>query len=240
MKSNNIEQKAIKLPGLVTQDYCILASLPQTSLQNGTVWTNKDSTVTTVISKNHQRLTDEKTLISIQMSPGNAEMSVETTATSMFEVTSAGDRYLTTYIVKFKDFSNNGGEEWSATVFGNPGLDEAIKTSIDPYVALTKYQFFMSARFNDVVKDHAGNGNVTEKTYTKLSQDLYSNTILTTKSTFTNSQTFSSDDMFRTLASDDFYTDESGDWRVKEKQVFYLATIGGIDFYGRELLLIKA
>jgi hypothetical protein len=106
MSSKTIEERFIKLPGVVTEDYCILASTSATSLRSGTIWTNKDSTVSTVISKNHQRLSDEQSLISIVLAPGDNEPGTATTATAMFEVTSVDDHYLSTHRVTYKDFTH--------------------------------------------------------------------------------------------------------------------------------------
>jgi hypothetical protein len=240
MSNQTFEEQSIKLSGLVTQDYCILASASQTPLRNGTVWTNKNSTLSTVSSKNHQRLSDEKTRISITTSPGNIESSVETTSTAMFEVTSVDDHYLSTHRVTFKDFTHIGPDQWNATVYGTPLRGETSEILIDPYVMLTEYQFFMSARVNDVVKDQ-GNVRISKKSYRKVSNHLYLNEIITPNATYTNPQSFTQDDMFRTLTADDIYIDEQFvEWRVKKKQIFYLITIGEVDFYGRELLLIRA
>lgn len=240
MTSKISEERSIKLAGLVTKDYCILASTSATSLRNGTIWTNEDSTASTVISKNHQRLSDEQSLISIVMAPGDSESATTTTATAMFEVTSVDDHYLSTHRVTYKDFTHMADNQWNATVYGVPLLGETPESLIDPYVMLSEYQFFMAARVNDIVKDEGSRESISAKTYTKLANNLYSNEIVTPYATYTNSQTFTHDDMFRTLASDDLYVDESGEWRVKEKQVYYLLNLGGIDFYGRELRLIKA
>ncbi|KAA0976908.1 hypothetical protein [Pseudomonas sp. ANT_H12B] len=240
MSSQTFEERSIKISGLVTQDYCILASVSQTPLRNGTVWTNKNSTLSTVSSKNHHRLSDEKTRIIITTLPDNIESSVETTATAMFEVTSVDDHYLSTHRVTFKDFTHIGIDQWNATVYGTPLRGEASEILIDPYVMLTEYQFFMSARVNDVIKDQ-GNVRISEKRYIKLGDDLYTNEIVTPDTTYTNSKVFRQDDMFRTLAADDIYIDEQeSNWRVKEKQVFYMLSMGGVDFYGREIFLIRA
>jgi hypothetical protein len=240
MSSKIFEERSIKLSGLVTQDYCILASTSATALRNGTVWTNKNSTLSTVISKNHHRLSDEKTRIIITSSPGNVESSIETTATTMFEVTSVDDHYLSTHRVTFKDFTHIGQDQWNATVYASPLGGEPPETQIDPYVMLNDYQFLMSARVNDAVKDQ-DNVRITEKRYIKLANNLYINEIVTPNKTYTNSLSFTQDDMFRTLAENDIYVDQQEiAWRVKEKQVFYLLTIGGVDFYGREILLIGA
>lgn len=240
MSSKTFEERSIKLSGLVTQDYCILASTSATALRNGTVWTNKNSTLSTVITKNHLRLSDEKTRISITSSPENVESSFETTATTMFEVTSVDDHYLSTHRVTFKDFTHIGQNQWNASVYGSPLRDEPSDTQIDPYVMLNEYQFFMSVRVNDVVKDQ-DNVRISKKRYIKLADSLYRNEIVTPNKTYTNPQSFTQDDMFRTLAENDTYVDEQAvEWGVKEKQVYYLVTIGGIDFYGREILLIRA
>ncbi|WP_025110226.1 hypothetical protein [Pseudomonas sp. H1h] len=240
MSSKTLEERSIKLSGIVTKDYCILASTSATSLRNGTVWTNKDSTVSSVISKNHQRLSDEQSLISIVMAPGDNELGITTTATAMFEVTSVGDHYLSTHRVTFKDFTHMQDNQWNATVYGTPLLNDTPESLIDPYVMLSEYQFFMAARVNDNVKDEGSQERISKKTYTKLANNLYINEIVTPYKTYANSQSFNNDDMFRTLASDDLYVDESAEWLVKEKLVYYLLTLGGIDFYGRELRLIKA
>lgn len=158
----------------------------------------------------------------------------------MFEVTSADDHYLSTHRVTYKDFTRIGPDQWNATVYGTPLRGEISETVIDPYVMLTEFQFYMSARVNDVVKDQ-GNVRINEKRYRKVLNNVYQNEIVTPNATYTNPKTFTQDDMFRTLAADDIYIDEQFvGWRVKEKQVFYLLTIGGVHFYGRELLLIKA
>lgn len=239
MNNQTFEERSIKLSGLVTKDYCILASISNTPLRNGTVWTNEDSTLSTVITKNHNRLSDEETQISITSTPDNAESSARVSATAMFEVTSVDDHYLGTHRVTFKDFTHIGTNQWNATVYGTPLRDKSPETQIDPYVMLNDFQFYMSARVNDVVKDQ-GNVRISEKRYTKLANNLYINEIVTPNNTYSNSKSFTQDDMFRTLAADDIYVDEqAAEWRVKEKQVFYLLTLGGVDFYGREILLIK-
>ncbi|MBV7574135.1 hypothetical protein KW846_15670 [Pseudomonas sp. PDM32] len=238
MRKHTFEERSIKLSGLVTQDYCILASISSTPLRRGTVWTNIDSTLSTVLSKNHYRLTDEKTRIIITTS-NNVELSVETTSTAMFEVTSVDDHYLSTHRVTFKDFTRIGPDQWNATVYGTPLRGKKSKTLIDPYVMLTDSQFYKSARVNDVVKDQ-GDVRISEKTYRKVGNDIYFNEIVTPNGNNTNPVALTQDDMFRTLAADDIYIDEQFvEWRVKEKQVFYLQTTGGVHFYGREILLIK-
>lgn len=239
MREHTFEERSIKLSGLVTQDYCILASVSSTPLRRGTVWTNIDSTFSTVLSKNHQRLTDEKTRIIITTSPDNVELSVKATSTAMFEVTSVDDHYLSTHRVTYKDFTRIGPDQWNATVYGTPLRGKKSKILIDPYVMLTDYQFYMSARVNDVVKDQ-GNVRISEKRYRKVRNNIYLNEIITPNATYTNPKSFTQNDMFRTLAADDIYIDEQFvEWRVKEKQVFYLITIGEVDFFGRELLLIR-
>ncbi|POA26192.1 MULTISPECIES: hypothetical protein [unclassified Pseudomonas] len=239
MNSQTFEERSIKLSGLITKDYCILASISNTPLRNGTVWTNENSTLSTVITKNHNRLSDEETQISITSTPDNAESSVKTSATAMFEVTSADDHYLGTHRVTYKEFTYIGPNQWNATVYGTPLRKETPEIKIDPYVKLTDNQFFLSARVNDTVKDQ-GNVRITEKRHIKTGNNTYINEIITPTKRYSNNVSITQDDMFRTLAADDIYIDEqAAEWRVKVKWVFYLLTMGGVDFYGREILLIK-
>jgi hypothetical protein len=246
MSSQVFREKSIKLPGLVTQDYCILASISHTSSRTGTVWTDKDSNDYTVISKNHHRVSNEKSVISIKLSPGNAELSAETTATAMFEIISVEDRYEITNRVAYKDYSSVAENHWRAVVYGGAGLGDdtqkiLIDPLIDPYVDLTAHQFYLSARVNDVVKDPQA-ARIIEKRYRELGSNMYANSAETADFNYINIQSFTHDDMFRTLAAGDTYEErfQNGPlWTVKEKRVFYIDNKDGVDLYGREILLIS-
>lgn len=231
MDSQTADQ-TIKLAGLVTRDYCVLASISQFGSRNGTVWTNQDSSVSTVTSKNHHRLSDERSQISITTSPDNSLPAVETTAAAMFEIIMAEDRYETVNRVAYKDYTFIGVTQVRAVVYG--GAD--AKLLIDPNVVLSAEEFVFSARVNDVVKDPTAE-RVTEKRYIKKGADLYQAVVITPRSSYISNKDFKRDDMFRTLAVGDTYHEDQQVWTVREKRVFYLETIGGIDFYGREILL---
>ncbi|WP_434708625.1 hypothetical protein J3P75_25300 [Pseudomonas sp. R1-1] len=229
---NQTADQTIKLAGLVTRDYCVLASISQFGMRNGTVWTNKDSSVSTVISKNHHRLSDERSLISITTAPDNSVPAVETTATAMFEIITAEDRYDTDNRVAFKDYTFISASQWRAVVYGGAAPERLI----DPYVNLTAAEFVFSARVNDVVNDPSAE-RVSEKRYIKKGANLYQAMVVTPRSSYLSTTDFNSDDMFRTVAAGDTYHEGQQVWTVREKRVFYLETIGGIDFYGREILL---
>ncbi|MFJ2466169.1 hypothetical protein [Pseudomonas sp. NPDC087615] len=236
MSEHVLEDQSVKLSGLVTLDYCVLAAISQAPARSGTVWTNKDSSESIVTSKNHHRLSDEKSQISLTTSPDNDAPSVETTAAGMFEIICAEDRYETTNRVSYKDYTRLSANQWRSVVYGGAGLnDETAVTEIDPYVNLTEDQFLLSARINDVVKDPQA-VRITGKRYT-LRGERYQVTVIAPNNSYVSVTDFSKDDMFRTLAVGDSYVVNQDMRTVKEKRVFYLETIGGIDFYGREILL---
>ncbi len=229
---NQTADQTIKLAGLVTRDYCVLASISQFGSRNGTVWTNEDSSVSTVTSKNHHRLSDERSLISITTSPDNSVPAVETTAAGMFEIIMAEDRYETVNRIAYKDYTFIDANQWRAVVYG--GADS--KLLIDPNVILSADQFVFSARINDVVK-HPTAERVTGKRYIKRGANLYQAMVTTSRTSYISNTDFNRDDLFRTLAAGDTYLEDQQVWTVREKRVFFLETIGGIDFYGREILL---
>ncbi len=229
--------KTIKLAGLVTRDDCVLASISQFGTRNGTEWTHTDSEESIVISKNHQRLSNERSIVSITTSPDKGVPSVETTAAEMFQVISAEDRYDTNNRVAYKEFSRQIGSAWRSVVYGGADLsDQSAPLEIDPYIILNEEQFIFSARFNDVVKEPNA-ARVSEKRYIKKGKDLYQAMVITSEYIYATVRDFDSYDMFRTIATGDKYHQGSQVWTVQEKRVFYLTTIGKIDFYGREILL---
>lgn len=235
MSNHVLENRSIKLAGLVTHAYCVRASISPTSTRAGTVWTNEDSTESTVVSKNHHRISDEESLISITTSSGVIEPSARTTAQEMLISISAEDRYETVNRVAYKEYARYNSDLLRSVVYGGAGLD--TKALIDPYIYLSQQQFVLSARVNDVVKDSLA-VRITEKRYTKQSNNVYHATVTTPSSSYTSKESFGNDDMFMTLAVGDVYLDEKGMWTVKEKRVFYLVSIGEIRFYGREILLV--
>lgn len=227
---------SIKLSGLVTSEYCAKASLAQSPSSAGTVWTNPDSSVTSVISKNHHRLSDQRSLITVFASPNIPTPDVETTAQQMFEIISKGDRYETIYEVAYKQYEFFSPDSWQAVVYGgtvqNGGSAPKV---IDPYVMLNEKQFFLSARVFDTVKD-SGTAKVTEKRYIKKSENLYQAMVITPNKIYASNTDFNTDDMFRALAAGDTYHADQKVWTVQEKHVFFIATIGGFDFFAREIL----
>lgn len=228
---------SIKLSGLVTSEYCALASLAQSPSGAGTVWTNPDSSVTSVISKNHHRLSDQQSLITVFASPNIPTPDVETTAQQMFEIISKGDRYETIYEVAYKQYEFFSPDSWQAVVYGGTVQNGgSAPKDIDPYVMLNEKQFFLSARVFDTVKD-SGTAKVTEKRYIKKAENLYQTMVITPNKIYVSNTDFNTDDMFRALAAGDTYHADQKVWTVQEKHVFFIATIGGINFFAREILL---
>ncbi|MBK5526115.1 hypothetical protein JFT91_08360 [Pseudomonas sp. TH08] len=236
MSEHVLEDRSIKLSGLVTLDYCVLASISQIPARSGTVWTNKDSSESIVISKNHHRTSDEESQITLTTSPANGAPTVTTTAAGMFEIICAEDRYETSNRVAYKEHARISSNQWRSVVYGGADLsDEMSVTNIDPYVNLTEDQFLLSARINDYVIDPQA-VRVTAKRYTRRG-DRYQVTVIVPNNSYGSVTDFSQNDMFRTLAIGDSYAVDQTMRIVKEKRVFYLETIGGIEFYGREILL---
>ena len=83
----------------------------------------------------------------------------------------------------------------------------------------------------------ANTARVSEKRYIKKGVNLYQAMVITSDYIYATVRDFDSYDMFRTIAAGDKYHQGSQVWTVQEKRVFYLTTIGNIDFYGREILL---
>jgi hypothetical protein len=238
--------RIIKLPGLVPQTYCVLASVSASQKRNGTLWTDTDGLDYVVSSKNHHRLDNERSVISIVKSSANttesltalAEDSAETTAAGMFEIASVDDRYETMHRITSKDFQQISPNQWRSVVYGTPNLDtESPLVDIDPYVNLTQDEFILSATVGDTIRKDGSTHRPLDKEYRLESGNLYRVTVRSQANIQTGDRSFNRDDMFRTLAIGDTYIDSQGTWSVREKRVFYMETIGGINFYGREILV---
>lgn len=155
----------------------------------------------------------------------------------MFEVISVDDRYETVNKVAYKEYENVGSGSWRAVVYGGAGQnDDSAPRVIDPYVFLNEDQFYLSARVYDAVKD-PGASRVTEKRYIKKGDNLYQAMVITPTKIYASTKDFNSDDMFRALAAGDTFHADQKVWTVSEKHVFFIAKIGGIDFFAREILL---
>lgn len=237
-------EKSIKLPGLVTRDYCILAAISRTHLRAGTLWTDADEYDYIVNGKNYHRPTNEVSVVTIERLRATAsgtpliqvQDSAETTAVGMMEIVSVDDRYEQQHIVTYKDYEAFAGSQWIAVVWGTPVAGSSESALIDPYVTLSQNQLLLAARVGDSIREGATQRPY-DKEYTRLGNNAYSVKVISQNGTRTSSSRFTRDDMFRTLAVGDTYIDQHGNWTVKEKRVFYLETTNGIERYGREILV---
>lgn len=244
MKNQVLEEKTVILPGLVTSDECILASVSETPLRTGTAWTQPNSRDHKVLSKDY-RVSDEKAATSIRLEYSNTDEKAETTITSMIETISAEDRYETVNRVAYKAFSRINDNHWVAVICGGTEADpEAPSLEIGPPVDLNEHQIFLSSRVNDVVKDQQLE-RIIRKRYTKLDERNYYIYFSTANATYHNLKTvYDKDELFRTLAVGDQYQDlldsSTKVWIVKEKRVCFAESIGGIDFHFRVILLVSS
>ncbi|MGE8147157.1 hypothetical protein ACQKP7_18470 [Pseudomonas frederiksbergensis] len=207
-----VAERSLKLPGLVSRDYCVLAATAQTHRRPGTIWTEADGFDYLVNGKNYHRPTDLLSIVTIDRlrldGPGKPAMrdqySAETTAVGMFEIACVDERYESDYIITHKDYQAIVGAQWRSVVYGTP------VASVDPYVTLFQDQMLLSARLNDTIREGATQ-RPTSKEYVQLANSIYSIRVISPNGTRTSTGRFNRDDMFRTLTPGDTYIDQSGD-----------------------------